>query len=63
MITIHSTIPPEVVKAYADARKVSQLDAFRALYSQRLLDLVDDGDIHGVLRELIHQVIGEGVKK
>lgn len=55
-------IAPEAIKAYADKHKLSQLDAYRDLYSQRLLDMINDGDMINVVREMVRQSIGNGVK-
>lgn len=59
---INPVIPPEELKAYAKIHRLSDLDAYRDLYSQQLLDAVREGYTNDVLRELIHQVVGTGVK-
>lgn len=56
-------ISPEEIQRYARSRKVSSLDAYRALLSQKLIDLIATGDTTNVLRELVFQMVGDGVKE
>jgi hypothetical protein len=59
----YAVIPEEQVKKYAQAHRVSLLDAYRAIFSQKLLEDIDAGKLEAVLRELVYQVVGEGIKK
>lgn len=56
-------IPEDQIKKYALAHKIPPIDAYRALFSQALLDKIDAGDTFTVLRELVYQVVGDGAKK
>jgi len=55
-------IPEAEIKAYAKLHKMSPLDAYRDLFSQKLLDKLEERDIVTVVRELVHQIVGTGSK-
>jgi len=55
-------IPEPEIKAYAKTHKLAPLDAYRDLFSQKLFDKLDEGEIEFVLRELVKQVVGSGSK-
>lgn len=69
-------ISKEDLTKYQLRHKCPPMEAYRSLFSQKLLDLLEpkigqDGvssppsrdDVITVIRELIFQVIGEGIKK
>lgn len=56
-------IPEDQIKKYALAHKIPPIDAYRALFSQALLDKIEDGETAIVLKELVYQIVGEGAKK
>lgn len=63
MVSKLAHIPEDQIKKYALAHKIPPIDAYRALFSQALLDKLDSGETVAVLKELIYQVVGEGAKK
>ena len=61
-----SYIPEDELKKYATLHKCSMLDAYRDMFSQKLLDMlsgaVNARDICAVVKELVHQIVGTGTK-
>lgn len=58
-----SDFTKEEIDAYAKSRKCQAIEAYRALFSQRLLDKINAGDTKDVLRELVFQLVGTGTKE
>lgn len=60
-------IPDNEIKEYAKKHKLTPIDAYRDLLSQAMLDRINQAQdilsLKEILRELVKQVVGDGVKQ
>lgn len=48
------------VTGYAKLHKLSEMDAYRDLFSQKLFDCIARNEVDVVLKEIVRQLIGNG---